>query len=156
MELGSAVSDMMHSSRRENSAAAIRNAADKLSRVAKNSGSVENISKPLLDAQIIRPNDRHHGIALAPLPHAPSTTRNTSLPRKLDDEEDDTFNVHPIYAAPAGMNAPQRNNKLLEAIDHTNHRVQRQTARVEENAPPVGALNPRAPRFRTLEPLQKQ
>ena len=156
MELGAAVSDMIHSSRRENSAAAIRNAADKLSFLAKNSGSVESMSKLTLDAQIIRPNDRHHGIALAPLPHAPSTTRNTSLPKKLEDDEDDTLNVHPIHAAHAVTNAPQRNNKLLEAIDHSNHRVQMQSANETEANPLVGALNPRAPRFRTLEPLQKQ
>ena len=57
-------------SRRENSSSAIRQSAYKENQVARGTGSVDMLEKPSrynFEPTILKPNERHDGIALAPL-----------------------------------------------------------------------------------------
>jgi hypothetical protein len=111
------------------------------------------VGRAIYEADIHRPNDRHDGIALAPLPNHPNTTRNLSMPRPRDD--DATVNVHPILVSPTQMHIP-RGSKHLDAIDHSNFRVSPCATSAQNEDGPVGAAAHKNSRFRTLEPLQKQ
>jgi hypothetical protein len=122
-------------SRREQSSSAIRQSAYKENQFIKGTGSadmLEKVSRFDLEPTILKPNDRHDGIALAPLPNIPNTTRNLSLPKPLDDGA--TLNVHPIHGAPTPMNLA-RGSKQLNAIDHSNFKVQAKGRNVPEDLP---------------------
>jgi hypothetical protein len=128
-------SDMGGYSRREQSSSAIRKSGLKESQFAKGTGysdMIDKVSRYDLEPTVLKPNDRHDGIALTPLPNAPKSTRNLSLPKPLDDGAE--LNVHPIHCAPTPINLT-RGTKQLNAIAHSNFKVQGKSRDVPEDLP---------------------
>lgn len=112
--------------KRENSSAAIRHNAFK-----ENSGSCDDIPKQMrMEVDIRKPNDRHAGIALAPLPTHPNTSRNISMPR-TEESSPAIYNIHPIHGAPTVMNVPRMSNRV-EPIDHSAYKIVSNSAMGEE------------------------
>ena len=73
---GGGGSEMVGYGRRENSSSAIHSAY-KENNFAKQTGSADmlhpSVGRAIYEADIHRPNDRHDGIALAPLPNVPNS-----------------------------------------------------------------------------------